>query len=83
MNAKKPTTKMPIVIVETGVPQPQRPQEDRLIRLPEVLRIIPISRSKMYQDIKTGNFPAPDKYGARISVWRYSVIHALSRDICR
>jgi prophage regulatory protein len=54
---------------------------DRLIRLPEVLSIIPISRSKLYQEIHDGNFPAPQKIGKRISVWRHSLITSLSYSI--
>lgn len=54
---------------------------DRLIRLPEVLSIIPISRSKLYLEIQNGNFPAPQKIGKRISVWRHSLITSLSYSI--
>lgn len=60
---------------------PIRLATDRLIRLPEVLSIIPISRSKVYEEIKNGRFPAPQKIGSRIAVWRYSAICALSHTI--
>jgi len=40
-----------------------------VIRLPEVLRRIGISRSKLYADIKLGNFPPPISLGARAIGW--------------
>ncbi len=36
-----------------------------LIRLPEVIRRTGRSRSRIYEDIKAGIFPAPVKIGAR------------------
>lgn len=36
-----------------------------LIRLPEVVRRTGRSRSRIYDDIKAGTFPAPVKIGAR------------------
>lgn len=48
------------------------------VRLPEVLALIPISRSTWYQGISEGRFPAPDKrFGNRISVWSVRDIRAL------
>ncbi len=42
----------------------------RLVRLHEVLRIVPISRSSWWQGVKTGRYPAPVKLGARTTCWR-------------
>lgn len=50
-------------------------QVPRLLRLKEVLSLIPVSRSTFYEGIKTGRFPAPAKNG-RISFWRSEEIAA-------
>ena len=47
----------------------------RLIRLKEVLRLIPISRSTWWEGVRSGKYPAPVKLGDRITCWRL-------RDIC-
>ena len=67
--------------VSETVFNPVQTANDRLIRLREVLTLIPISRSKVYEEIKNGRFPAPQKIGSRIAVWRYSVICALLNTI--
>ena len=54
---------------------------DRLIRLPEVLCMIPVSRAKFYLEMKKGNYPHPKKIGSRIAVWPYSVICKLANKI--
>lgn len=41
----------------------------KFLRLPEVLGIIGISRSKLYADIKAGTFPPPVSLGARSVGW--------------
>lgn len=46
----------------------------RLLRLNEVLKLIPMSRSTFYAGIKAGIYPAPIKLGARISAWKTSEI---------
>ncbi len=42
--------------------------EKILLRLPDVLAMVPISRSNLYTRIEHGEFPAPRKIG-RTSVW--------------
>lgn len=49
-------------------------QPDRLIRLPDVLAIYPVSRSSWYAGIKNGIYPEPEKIGKRSSAWRISAI---------
>lgn len=48
--------------------------EEALLRLDQVLLLIPISRSTLYGLIKDGRFPAPTKLGSRTSVWKGSDI---------
>jgi len=47
------------------------------LRLPDVLARIPISRSRWYDGVKKGEFPAPVKISANISAWRSEDIEAL------
>lgn len=54
---------------------------ERLIRLPEVLLKLGISRSSWYAGIKSGRFPAPKKLGPKTSVWPHSTIETLIVDL--
>ncbi len=57
-------------------------ENDRLLRLWQVLEILPISRSAWYQGIKAGKFPKPVKLGPRISAWKYSdIIQIIERGV--
>ncbi len=49
------------------------------LRLPDVLRIIPVSKSTWWAGIRRGEYPAPVKLSARTSAWRLSDIDALCR----
>jgi len=44
-------------------------QDERFIRLPQVLEICGMSRSFLYESIKNGKFPAPIKLQGRSSAW--------------
>lgn len=52
--------------------------QDRLIRLTEVLEIIPVSKSTWYKGVQAKVYPQPIKMGARISCWRLSDVIALT-----
>lgn len=47
------------------------------LRLPQVLALIPISKSAWWVGIKEGRFPAPVKLSARTTAWRAEDITAL------
>lgn len=47
------------------------------LRLPEVLALIPVSKSTWWAGIKDGRFPAPVKLGPRTTAWRAEDIRAL------
>lgn len=52
-----------------------QPIGDRLIRLKEVLKYLPVSKSHFYAGIKSGRYPQPEKgLGSRISAWRLTSI---------
>ena len=47
------------------------------LRLPQVLALIPISRSAWWAGIKEGKFPQGIKLGSKTTVWRAEAIRAL------
>jgi prophage regulatory protein len=51
--------------------------ETGFIRLPAVLKVIPVSKSTWWAGIKTGRFPQPVKLGERITAWRVEDIRTL------
>lgn len=50
------------------------------IRLPEVLRVYPVSRSTWWAGVRAGRYPQPFKIGARATAWRAEDIRALISD---
>jgi prophage regulatory protein len=55
-----------------------------LLRLRQVLALIPISASSWWAGVRSGRFPKPVKLGPRTTAWRASdilaLIDSLSRD---
>ncbi len=48
------------------------------LRLPQVLSLIPVSRSTWWEGVRRKKFPQPTRHlGARITVWRVEDIRAL------
>lgn len=47
------------------------------LRLPQILALIPISKSAWWLGVKEGRFPAPVKLSARTTAWRSEDITAL------
>jgi predicted DNA-binding transcriptional regulator AlpA len=47
------------------------------LRLPQVLALVPVSRSTWWAGCKTGRFPKPVKLGPRTTAWRAEDIAAL------
>lgn len=52
-----------------------------VIRLPQVLSIIPVSKSAWYQGVSTGKYPAPTKLGNRTAVYKLADIKKLLEDL--
>ncbi len=48
-----------------------------LLRLPQVLKRFPVSRSCWWDGVKKGRYPKPIKLGPRTSAWRESDINDL------
>lgn len=57
--------------------------ETGFLRLPEVLRIIPVSRSTWWDGVRTGRFPSPVKLSERCSAWRAEDIRELIDHLAR
>jgi prophage regulatory protein len=62
-------------------PQPNQPNQplsssasERLLRLPELIRLIGISRATIYRYINSGRLPPPVKLSTRCIAWRASEI---------
>ena len=49
--------------------------EEKLLRLPEVLEIVPIKKSKLYDLMKRGLFPKNIKLGSNIVAWVSSEVN--------
>ena len=47
------------------------------VRLPTILRIIPVSRSTWWQWVRDGKAPAGRKLGPRITAWKVEEIRNL------
>lgn len=59
----------------TATKAPGRPPKDRLLALAELRSLIPLSKSKLYDEISHGRFPAPVKVG-RSALWRLNEVEA-------
>ena len=51
------------------------------LRLPQVLNIVPISKSAWWEGCKSGRFPKPVKLGPRTTAWKAEDIIALVKQL--
>ena len=51
------------------------------LRLPQILAIVPISKSAWWEGCKTGRFPKPVKLGPRTTAWKVEDITALVKQL--
>jgi predicted DNA-binding transcriptional regulator AlpA len=58
------------------IPRPTLP-ETGCVRLPQILSLIPISRSAWWAGIREGKFPQGIKLGSKTTVWRAEHIRHL------
>jgi prophage regulatory protein len=71
----------PASLPPSSSPQPTPPTadrstNDRLLRLPELVRMIGVSRATIYRYIDSGRLPQPVKLSTRCIAWRASEITA-------
>ena len=50
--------------------------QDRILRMPDVLEIVNVSRTTIWRQVKAGTFPAPVKLSPRAVGWRKSEVDA-------
>ena len=51
--------------------------KEGFVRLPQVLAVIPFSKTQFWEGIKTGKYPSPIKLGPRTTAWRVEDIRGL------
>lgn len=51
------------------------------LRLPQILKLFPISKSAWWQGCRTGRYPQPVKLGPRTTVWRAEDIRELIQSV--
>ena len=51
--------------------------ETGFVRLPDVLKVFPVSKSTWWAGVKDGRYPKPIKLGAKMTAWRVEDIRAL------
>jgi len=54
--------------------------ENGFLRLPQILELLPISKSSWWAGCKSGRYPKPVKLGPRTTAWRASDINALLKE---
>ena len=54
---------------------------DGFLRLPEVLRIIPVSKTAWWDGIREGRYPAGYKLASRTTAWKTSDIRKLCNEL--
>jgi prophage regulatory protein len=59
-------------------PSPPQLDPNRLIRLKEVLRLVPVSASTWWNWVATSRAPAPIRLGNRCTCWRYADVISLA-----
>lgn len=55
--------------------------ETGYVRLPQILKVIPIGKSTWWAGVASGRFPASIKLGPRTTVWKVEDIRELLSDI--
>lgn len=51
--------------------------ETGFLRLPQVLKVFPVSKSTWWAGVKEGRYPQPVKLGPKMTAWRVEDIRAL------
>lgn len=51
--------------------------ETGFVRLSQILKVFPVSKSTWWQGVKDGRYPQPVKLGPKMTAWRAEDIHEL------
>jgi predicted DNA-binding transcriptional regulator AlpA len=63
------------------VQNPNHVELDGLLRLRQVLALIPISRAAWYAGVKERRYPQPVRLSARVVAWKVSDIQAFIKGV--
>jgi prophage regulatory protein len=55
---------------DSKIPEAQELPRSGLLRIKQVLRFVPVSRSNWWAGVKAGRYPRPLKLSERVTVWR-------------
>ncbi|MDA8126074.1 MAG: AlpA family phage regulatory protein [Deltaproteobacteria bacterium] len=62
---------------DSKVPDVQELPQTGLLRIKQVLRFVPVSRSNWWEGVKEGRYPQPRKISPRVTCWLAEDIRAL------
>jgi prophage regulatory protein len=62
---------------DSKIPEMKDLPDAGLLRIKQLLRFVPVSRSSWWAGVKAGRYPQPLKLSDRVTVWRISDIRAL------
>ena len=62
---------------DSRIPELQELPNSGLLRIKQVLRFVPVSRSNWWGGVKDGRFPRPVKLSARVTCWKAEDIRKL------
>ena len=57
-------------------------KEQKFLRLTQILQLISIGKSTLWEKVKKGEFPKQIKLGPKISVWKASDVQAYIESHC-
>ena len=64
----------------SNIPELHEIPQTGLLRIKQVLRFIPVSRSNWWAGVKSGRYPKPLKLSERVTVWRAADIQRFIED---
>lgn len=62
---------------DSRIPEIQELPHTGLLRIKQVLKFIPVSRSSFWAGVKSGRYPKPFKLSERTTVWTAESIRAI------
>ena len=68
---------------DSKIPQLQELPQTGLLRIKQVLKLIPVSRSSWWAGVKIGKYPKPKKLGERTTCWKAEDIRTLINEEVR
>ena len=63
--------------INSGIPEHPSLSQFELLRVKQILQIVPVSRSNWWAGVKALRYPQPIKLSEKVTVWRASDIRVL------